>query len=311
MISRARASALLFSAVPALLILTESPSRADTDSIPRCIAQYDQGIALRNQGKLLLARRALSQCATAACGADVGATCEKEAGATSERIPTIAFATKNGSQLDITSVSVTIDGVRYPGKLAGNAIPLDPGEHEFRFETSGEKPVSLRFVLIEGEHNRKESVLFGPVVAPPSPPPPPPPPAPSQPPASVPSSPGMDNSGDFQRSLGSVVLAVGIPVGIVACVTYGVLAAAKWQSAQNDWTNNSKDSARSELNDARSAATISTASIIGAGVSMVGGLLLRMTAPSHRPLPAGREAIRLEPLVAPGSAGALLSGRFQ
>jgi hypothetical protein len=307
MISRARASALLFfSAVPALWILTESRSRADTDSIPRCIAQYDQGIALRNQGKLLLARRALSQCATAACGADVGATCEKEAGATSERIPTIVFATKNGSQLDITSVSVTIDGVRYPGKLAGNAIPLDPGEHEFRFETAGEKPVILRFVLIEGEHNRKESILIGPPPATPPPPPPPP-----QPQASVPSSPGMDNSGDFQRSLGSVVLAVGIPVGIVASVTYGVLAAAKWQSAQNDWANSSKNSARSELADARSAATISTVSIIGAGVSMLGGLLLRMTAPAHRPLPPSREAIRIEPMVAPGSAGALLSGTFQ
>ena len=45
-------------------------------------------------------------------------------------------------------------------------MPLDPGEHTFRFEVSGAAPVETHNVIREGEKNRILQVTFTPLAAP-------------------------------------------------------------------------------------------------------------------------------------------------
>jgi hypothetical protein len=170
--SRRAAALLLAASALGVRTLATSPARADGDAnaVSQCIAQYDRAIALRRSGKLLQARTVLAQCGEPSCGADISDTCQKEAAAITAVIPTIVFATKDGSQHDIATVQLTIDSVPYAGG-PGAAIPLDPGEHEFRFEVVGRERVVKRFVLLEGEHDRREAIIIGPPPSAQQPPP--------------------------------------------------------------------------------------------------------------------------------------------
>jgi hypothetical protein len=299
--------------------LSSSSARAD-DAIAQCIAQNDQAVNLRRAGKLLEARKVRAQCASPACGPDISDNCQKEAAVLGELIPTIVFATKDGSLRDLPNVRLTVDGVALPGTLAGIPISLDPGDHEFRFESAGETPVVKHFVLLQGEHERRETIVIG---NPPPQPAPPVAPQPTvqpqvvqlqwQPPPGY--HPAMDSTGNTQRLFGTLLLAVGIPVTVIGTLAYGGIAMGKWQSAKNDCTTKTNcgtgSTAQNERSDALNAATDSTIFGIGVGVALVGGVLLRATAPANRPLQPPREALRLEPAVGPKGAGAFLTGVFQ
>jgi hypothetical protein len=308
---RAVLTLLAASTLVAAPLAVSLPARADTDPIKQCIAQNDEALALRREGKLLQARRVLAQCATPECGTEISENCQKEAAAVTALIPTIVFATKDGSQRDIVNVKLTIDGVPFEGQLAGNAIPLDPGEHEFRFEVAGEKPVVKRFVLLQGEHERREAILIGP----PPPAPPAPPPQQTTVVLQAPQAPRYDHTGSFQRTMGTLLLAVGIPVSVILSLSYGGIALAKKGQAQNDCSSKAVcgpgSQAQNEWSDAYSAATVSTIAGVGFGVALVGGIVLRATAPAPRLLPPNKEALRIEPTFGPNGGGAILTGSFQ
>jgi hypothetical protein len=55
-----------------------------------------------------------------------------------------------------------MDGKPLVGRLDGTAVAVDPGQHAFTFEVSGQPSVTKGFVLKEGEKLRRERVVIGP-----------------------------------------------------------------------------------------------------------------------------------------------------
>lgn len=292
-----------------------SPALAEDSTLARCIEANDRGLDAQKQGRLIQARTLLAQCASPSCGADISDACQKGIAEINDLLPTMIFVPKNGAGEDVAGVRLFIDGVPYGDKLDGTAVVGDPGEHEFRFEVAGQPPTIKRFVLRERDKDRHEEVLIGP-------------PAPKPPPANAGSSPPpqvtvvvdssenlepkYDSTGSAQRTAGTIVLAVGLPVTIVTTVIYGALAESKWQSAQKDcngsYTPCAKNSTvQSELHDARSAALSADIWTGAAWVVLIGGIALRVTAPARRLI---TPPVNVTPAVSDRGAGLLLKGTF-
>src|SRR5438046_2234328 len=74
-------------------------------------------------------------------------------------MPTLAGVARMGNR-DSREVSVSMDGEEIAGELDKTPIPVDPGEHSFRFEAPGQAPIERRLSLSAGEKNRKVELDF-------------------------------------------------------------------------------------------------------------------------------------------------------
>ncbi len=295
-----------------------SPARGDDPAISRCIAANDQGLDLLNQGKLLQARKTFATCAAPSCGANISEACQKEIDEVNGKLPTVVFVTQNGAGEDVAGVKLFVDGGLYAERLDGSAVVIDPGEHEFRFEVAGQAPVTKRFVLRQGEQNRREEIRIGPAAAKPPPTPSAPQPGnvvvvslPQQPPPPPPTK--LDSTGSFQRTMGTLLLAVALPVTIIGGAAQSLDAVSKWTSAQHDCTAGNcgpGSVAQNEKHDADVSAMWATVWVSGAGVALVGGIVLRATAPARRLVPL-RGDMQLVPAMSPGGGAMFLRGSFQ
>ncbi len=136
-------------------------ARAADATTTQCIAAIDTGVKLRGQGKLLDARNTLVTCTNPKCPATVRAECEKDVDEVNRALPTVVFAPKDASGKDVlTPVTVSMDGKPLGGQLDGRAIAVDPGPHDFTFETSGVPPAKKSLMIHEGEKDRRETVAF-------------------------------------------------------------------------------------------------------------------------------------------------------
>jgi len=298
--------------VSALAVSTASRSaRADDETLSKCIAQSDQGVDLRKHGRLLEARRALALCAAPSCGPEISDACQKGIAEINAILPSVVFVPRNGAGEDVAAVKLAVDGTPYAERLDGSAVVIDPGEHEFRFEVAGQQPVSKRFVLREGEVNRREEILIGP--------PPPAPHAAPQPAQSIvvvnsvtpAGKPQLDSTGSFQRTIGTVLLAVGLPIGVITTATYGVIAGMKWSSAPDECKASCGPGSPAQQDRQAAGSAASSANVAGVltGVVLAGGIILRVTAPARRPLAPPSE-VRVVPTVSDRGGGVLVSGSF-
>jgi hypothetical protein len=210
-------------------------------------------------------------------------------------------------------VRLFLDGAPYGDTFDGSAVVADPGEHEFRFEVTGQPPTIKRLVLREREKDRREEILIGP-----------PGPAPAHAgPERAPQvivvdsteklEPQYDSTGNGQRIAGTIVLAVGLPVTLVAVSTYGLLAMAKWQSAQNDCNSSptpcqKNPTVQSELHDARNDALYANLWTGAACLVLVAGVVTRVTAPARHLI---TPPVNVAPTVSSRGAGLVLTGSFQ
>jgi hypothetical protein len=134
---------------------------AHAQDIDACINANESAVALRKADKLIEARAALSTCASVTCPDAVRESCKARLPEINRAIPSIVFSAVDPTGRDLTEVAVFVDGKPYVGRLEGGAIELNPGEHEFRLETQGEPAIVNRLVLLQGQQNRREAVVFG------------------------------------------------------------------------------------------------------------------------------------------------------
>jgi hypothetical protein len=260
---------------------------------------------------LLEARKALALCAAPSCGTEVSDACQRGIAEINAILPSVIFAPRNGAGEDVAGVKLSVDGVPYSERLDGSAVVVDPGEHEFRFEVAGQQPVSKRFVLRDGELNRREEILIGP----------PGPRRAAQPGENIvvvnsvapAGRPELDSTGSVQRTVGTVLLAVGLPIGVIATAGYGIAAAVNWSSAKTDCQRNEcgpGSTAQNERQSAGSAASSANIAGVLTGVVLAGGIVLRVTAPARRPLAPSPTDVHVVPTVSDRGGGVLVSGRF-
>jgi hypothetical protein len=175
---------------------------------------------------------------------------------------------------DLPATTVTMDGEVLAERLDGTAIPLDPGEHTFVFEATGQPPLSKQMLIREGEKNRRELVQLGS----------PAPPAPSgsttdQSPAPAPATPPSQGIG-IQKVLALVTTGVGV-AGVAVGTVFGLESMSKHDDAIKACPGACRDQNGVTLwNQARSAGDLSTAGFVVGAVGLAGGAVLWFTAPA-------------------------------
>jgi hypothetical protein len=191
------------------------PSAADAD-VKSCLDAAEDGQKLRDSGAYRSARERFIACAADECPGEVRKGCVGWLGQLDRLIPTVVFGAHAHGK-EVADVRVSVDGEVVAERIDGKPVALDPGEHHFRFERSGETGIDQTAVVLAGEKQRLMSVRFG---ADPSVLPPPSPPAASSNPSGpqgVPQAPQRQNTrGDAYvlGALGLVSLATGAALDI-------------------------------------------------------------------------------------------------
>lgn len=261
----------------------------------QCVDANTAGQAARLSGKLKEAREQLTLCGEAACPAIVRTDCIQRLDEIAKIQPTIVLGVKGTSGVDLTQVTVTVDGQLFTDKLDGTALPVDPGSHAFVFTIPGEPPVTRNLVIQEGEKGRIERVSLAPPLGPPSA-----------------TSPGADAPSGLgtQRTLGVSAGAAGL-AGVAVGAIFGALAIsaadAQKQHCSSPTDCPDHDQALKDHADAETFGLASTISFIAGGTLLLTGPILFLTAPSPRPKAAKWIFV---PVLSPSSGGVSVVGRF-
>jgi hypothetical protein len=232
-----------------------------------CIAASEQALTLRQHGKLHDALKQLAMCADPACPAEVKEECGHRIGDIDAVMPSLTFAVKDASGNDLDAVTVTMDGAPLTTMLDGRALTVDPGEHAFRFEVSGQPAVEKKLVLREGEKERRESLTIGTAV--------------TVAPAPV------TSFWSTQRALGAIGAGLGI-VGIGLGAYFGAFALSSQSQEHADCPATGCQHYLQSVTDysyAQMNATASTVLFIAGGVLAAAGVVLWLTAPHVKVTP--------------------------
>jgi hypothetical protein len=280
------------------------------DPVAECIAANEHFLELRKQGKLIDARSQLALCAASTCPDAIQQACRARIADLNGSIPSVVFEVKDQAGRDRMDVSLSIDG-QAAGIAGVTALPVDPGQHTFRFEAKGQAPVERVLVLRQGEREKREAIVLGPAVAastkddsttaaagaPAS--------------QSMPSSSGEDhttgpNTGSTQRLVGWIVggggvVALGVG-GVIALVAKSSYDAASGCAARTCST----PAGVATTNSARSLGDAATVLLIAGGAVAAGGAVLWLTAPRGKATPIQASSWSVGLTV----GGALMQARF-
>lgn len=310
-----RRSAFAWLAFVGAVCAAARPAHAADPTMAECLAANESAISLRADHKLREARDRSVACAASSCPAEVREACQNRVQQLNSAIPTIVFEVENAAGTDLTRVIVTMDGQPFAGRLDGTAIPLDPGEHVFVFAAEGLPKLEKRFVVYQGETNRREKVVIGggaPQAAPPS----------TEAPART-EAPGVTASPSsglgVQRTLGLLFGGAGI-VGIGVGVATGLLASSAWSKVQSACgpggaancspAGTSRASVTSDHDTAESDGAISTVAFVVGGALVAAGVFLFLTGGHGDRQASATTGVAIEPALGPGHAGFALSGGF-
>jgi hypothetical protein len=75
-------------------------------------------------------------------------------------IPTLVLEAKDAAGNDLGSVRVTMDGKAFADRLDGNAVSVDPGEHQFTFQADGYESLDKTVVVRIAEKDRVVRVVL-------------------------------------------------------------------------------------------------------------------------------------------------------
>jgi len=262
------------------VVLGWQSKAVSADAVTQCIAANEDSLALRKEGKLLDARRVLSVCAAATCPDAIQRACRGRMADLNSAIPTVVFDVKDTAGHDVMDVKVSVDGQpTVPVRVT--AVPLDPGQHVFRFE-SGQVSVELNVILREGQKDQPVTVMLAG-----SPPSGPTAPGPGVGPSTATGAQGAAatsvrgfsrRTGVDQRTAGWVIGGVGIGA-LAAGEILAFVAKSSYDGAGCRGTVCPTLAALDTQNSARNLGNVATGLVAGGGALMAAGLIVWITAP--------------------------------
>jgi hypothetical protein len=149
------ALALSLCAAPAL-----SARTAAADEKENCLAAASKGQTLRDAHDLVGARDQFRVCARNVCPALVQTDCGNWLDEVERRVPSVVLSAKDGEGHDLLDITVTADGAPLVRKLDGQAVPLNPGVHTFRFELASGESATSQALVKEGEKAQGIAVVL-------------------------------------------------------------------------------------------------------------------------------------------------------
>jgi hypothetical protein len=260
---------------------------------PACLDAASQAQKLRSAHSLVEARAQLRICSSATCPAAVQSDCAGWLVQVEESLPTVVVSAKNQAGADLLEVTVTVDGTLLASKLDGQAVPMDPGPHAFRFEAADGSVLEERVLVREGEKNQGVAVVLQ---APPA--------ATQQSPS--PTLPNADSGASAPpwRTLGWIAMGVGV-VGVGVGATFGIVALHDKNTAG---CNANDVCAPGTTGAIKSAALASDLGLITGSVLLAGGAALVIFAPKRNVMSAG--VLRIAPSLISAGGGAVLEGAW-
>jgi hypothetical protein len=125
-----------------------------------CIAAADDGQKLRDENKLSAAREKFILCASKSCPGAVAKECSQWLQDAERDMPSVTFRAKDERGKEILDVRVFIDDQAVAETIDARALPVDPGEHKFKFARSDGKSVEDKVVLRPAEKNKLIEMSF-------------------------------------------------------------------------------------------------------------------------------------------------------
>lgn len=279
-----------FAVLPLSIALASTAAAAHAD-VAACVDASEKSLALRKAGQLHAALQQLATCADASCPDEVKSECSRRIAEIDAAMPTLILAAKDGAGNDLYDVKVTMDGAPLASTLDGRSIAIDPGEHTFTFETPGQAPVEKKWVLNEGEKDRREFVTIGP-----------PAPAPqSTLSGAVEQPPAPPSFWTTQRTLAVITGGLGV-VGVGLGAWFGGFAVSAQNREKSDCPAagcSGYAQAQEDYSTAKTDATASTVSFIAGAALVAAGAVLWLTAPAP---------VRVAPVVGTSAVGLTVVG---
>lgn len=146
-----------------LLAQEETPPSA-SGHVAECVRAYEGSQEQRNSDQLVSARNMLNSCAQASCPEFIRTDCATWLVELQDELPTLVFTAVNQG-LAPSRVRITVDGRELSSGLDGQAVELDPGQHDLEFQAAGMRPVQRHLVVARGERNRLVQIDFEPLVS--------------------------------------------------------------------------------------------------------------------------------------------------
>lgn len=155
---RASFLTLALALVPASAYAAPSTASSETKE---CIAAFDEGQRMKTEHHLKNAHARLLACTREVCPSVLRADCAEVLRSVQTALPSIVLAADDGGK-DVTDVKVSNGGDVLATTLDSKAIELDPGTYDFKFERGTSPPITVHFVLREGEKARVVKASFNP-----------------------------------------------------------------------------------------------------------------------------------------------------
>lgn len=144
-----------------ILMLLVSPRSASAQEVTKqqCVDSHVRAQQQRLSGELVGAKVSLQTCANKACPDVVQRDCFGWLEDIDGEVPTVVFeaADENGA---FKNVVVRLEGKVIAKEMNGLAIALDPGSHDFVFESEDGRIRRLNVFLRQGDSNRVVSADF-------------------------------------------------------------------------------------------------------------------------------------------------------
>jgi hypothetical protein len=140
-------------------VLASAPA-ARADEKQACVNASEKAQQLRNASKLTEAREQLVICQRSECPKVIQQDCTQWMSELIQVMPTVIPAAKDKAGRDLLDVHVTMDQKPVTDRLDGQPIAMDPGVHQFRFETKGTPAIEQQVVVRPGEKNRILTITF-------------------------------------------------------------------------------------------------------------------------------------------------------
>jgi tetratricopeptide (TPR) repeat protein len=187
-------------------------------------------------------------------------------------------------------------GREIPRALYGSKFPIDPGEHTLEASAPMYKTWSTKITVTDAQ--KEHSVEVPALEKDPD----------AVPPIAGPIDRGPSDPGKTRRIAGLAVGGAGVAMLGVG-IFFGFQAKGKWDDSK-EFCNENVECTQGGVdlvNDAKSAATISTILVIGGGLAVAGGIVLFLTAPKAKKVEKG---VSWTPVVSPQFTGVSLGARF-
>jgi len=148
-----------------LALAPAAQAAGSADDKRACAVASEEAQLLRIHGKLRSAREQLLTCARDVCPPLVKHDCEQWLAEVDASMPTVVISALDAQGHDVGDVRVRVDDEPFLEKLSGTAVPIDSGEHVFRFQHGDDPPIEEKVIVREGEKNRLVEVKLQPIVA--------------------------------------------------------------------------------------------------------------------------------------------------